>query len=240
MADTDSTKRLKRDAQGLTLRPSQQLAAGLAHATSGEYEPSRTLLKAAVAAVVVGSAFSAWTVIGSSNAAESGSYGPDRVSTDETDRRFNAYIHATPLVATEVSQEERLRAIAGMGLPAEQQQQLAMDLSDRTLHVQSQAAPSIANNEPVRLVWLTFWDTDNEDGDAVRVDSGVGYTRTVNLTKQPLIMAIPVARGVPIKLKGIRDGEGGGITVGVASGSVQAALPIMSTGQVLALKVVVP
>lgn len=53
-------------------------------------------------------------------------------------------------------------------------------------------------------------------------------------------MAIPIARGVPIKLKGIRDGEGGGITVGMASGNAQATLPIMSTGQLLALKVVVP
>lgn len=149
-------------------------------------------------------------------------------------------MHSPPLVASEVSQEERSRAIAGMGLPAEQQQQLAMDLSNHPLPVQSQAAPSVANNEAVRLVWLTFWDTDHEDGDAVRVDSGIGYTRTVNLTKQPLTMAIPIARGVPIKLKGIRDGEGGGITVGMASGNAQATLPIMSTGQLLALKVVVP
>lgn len=118
--------------------------------------------------------------------------------------------------------------------------ELVQDAVVRNLEIIGEAAPSVANNEAVRLVWLTFWDTDHEDGDAVRVDSGIGYTRTVNLTKQPLTMAIPIARGVPIKLKGIRDGEGGGITVGMASGNAQATLPIMSTGQLLALKVVVP
>src|SRR5471032_1633122 len=40
----------------------------------------------------------------------------------------------------------------------------------------------------VRLAWISLWDTDAEDGDAVRIDSQ-GYTRTVVLSKQPVTFA---------------------------------------------------
>jgi hypothetical protein len=59
----------------------------------------------------------------------------------------------------------------------------------------------------------------------------------VTLTKQPVRFAVPVPRDGVIKITGIRDGEGGGITVGLASGTSQAVFPIMSVGQTLDLKV---
>lgn len=86
------------------------------------------------------------------------------------------------------------------------------------------------------LVWVRLWDTDVEDGDVVRIDSA-GYSRTVTLTKNGVTFAVPVAPGGHIRIAGIRDGDGGGITVGLASGSTQAILPIMSVGQVLNLNV---
>jgi hypothetical protein len=87
-----------------------------------------------------------------------------------------------------------------------------------------------------RLAWITLWDTDAEDGDAVRIDSQ-GYSRTVTLAKQPVTFAIPVPLDGVVKVTGIRDGEGGGITVGFASGASRAAFPIMSVGQTLGLNV---
>lgn len=96
--------------------------------------------------------------------------------------------------------------------------------------------PVPTRKHPMRLAWVTLWDTDMEDGDAVRIDSQ-GYTRTIALTKQPITFAIPVPVDGVVKVTGIRDGEGGGITVGVASGASKAVLPIMSTGQVLNLRV---
>lgn len=88
----------------------------------------------------------------------------------------------------------------------------------------------------MRLAWITLWDTDAQDGDAVRIDSQ-GYSRTVTLTNAPVTFAIPVPASGAVQISGIRDGEGGGITVGLASGPASILLPIMSVGQVLPLKV---
>jgi len=118
------------------------------------------------------------------------------------------------------------------------------------------AAPTAANNAPtvasdalpsrsvslasnasqMTLAWVRLWDTDVEDGDVVRIDSA-GYSRTVTLTSRGVTFAIPVPANGQIRIAGVRDGDGGGITVGLASGSAQAILPIMSVGQVLTLNV---
>ena len=87
-----------------------------------------------------------------------------------------------------------------------------------------------------RLAWITLWDSDVEDGDAVRVECG-GYARTVTLTKRGITFAVPVPPDGQIRLIGVRDGDGGGITVGLASGSAKVLLPIMSVGEVLNLNV---
>jgi hypothetical protein len=98
-------------------------------------------------------------------------------------------------------------------------------------------APAVAVSEVhPTLAWVRLWDTDVEDGDVVRIDSA-GYSRTVTLTNRGLTFAVPVPAGGQIRITGVRDGDGGGITVGLASGAAQAVLPIMSVGQVLTLNV---
>ncbi|PCE23821.1 hypothetical protein BWP39_29515 [Paraburkholderia acidicola] len=97
------------------------------------------------------------------------------------------------------------------------------------------AAPATPAVQPA-LVWVRLWDSDVEDGDVVRIDSA-GYSRTVTLTKHGITFAVPVSASGQIRIVGIRDGDGGGITVGLGSGSAQAILPIMSVGQVLTLNV---
>jgi hypothetical protein len=98
------------------------------------------------------------------------------------------------------------------------------------------AVSHAGNGSPVTLAWVRLWDTDVEDGDVVRIDSS-GYSRTVSLTNQGITFAIPVPASGQVRITGVRDGDGGGITVGLASGSAQAVLPIMSVGQVLTLNV---
>lgn len=97
------------------------------------------------------------------------------------------------------------------------------------------AAPTARAAQPA-LVWVHLWDSDVEDGDVVRIDSA-GYARTVTLTKNGITFAVPVSANGQIRIAGIRDGDGGGITVGLGSGSTQAVLPVMSVGQVLTLNV---
>jgi len=98
--------------------------------------------------------------------------------------------------------------------------------------------PETKAHPPLELVWITLWDTDAEDGDAVRITSQ-GYSRTISLTKAPVRYAIPVPASGTIEVTGIRDGEGGGITVGLASGASRAIFPIMSVNQTLGLRVAV-
>jgi hypothetical protein len=99
------------------------------------------------------------------------------------------------------------------------------------------AMQSLAQRQKLaRLAWMTLWDSNVEDGDAVRVECG-GYARTVTLTKRGITFAVPVPPDGQIRLIGVRDGDGGGITVGLASGSANVLLPIMSVGEVLNLNV---
>ncbi len=85
-------------------------------------------------------------------------------------------------------------------------------------------------------MWITLWDTDVEDGDIVRIESQ-GYSRTVKLTKKGDTFAVPIPASGVIRITGISDGDGGGITVGLASGGAKAVFPIMSEGQMLGLRV---
>ncbi len=64
----------------------------------------------------------------------------------------------------------------------------------------------------------------------IRIDSQ-GYSRTVALAKAPITLAIPVPTNGIVNITGVRDGEGGGVTVGLASGASKAVFPIMSVGQ---------
>ena len=141
--------------------------------------------------------------------------------------RTTAFQASLPIVLTQVPNTDLHTAIVGMHLP-------------KTSHISvlTSATPAALLNPqmPPRLAWITLWDSDVEDGDAVRLDSA-GYSRTVSLTKQPQTFAIPVTATGQVTLTGVRDGDGGGITVGVASGAQQVLVPIMSVNQVLPLTV---
>lgn len=112
----------------------------------------------------------------------------------------------------------------------------AQAVSPQQASMQPQSAPVSAKSEPTRLAWITVWDTDVEDGDVVRIESQ-GYSRTVTLTTKPITFAVPVPADGVIKVTGVLDGEGGGITVGLASGASKAVFPVMSVGQTLGLHV---
>lgn len=167
-----------------------------------------------------------------------------------------------------VERDEVPRAIAGMGLDEPAQRALAESLDvaaaqapggadalDRVPDASSQAANaaavaagssavpkaraqprSVPRQARVALAWLTLWDSDQIDGDVVRVASD-GYVRELTLARESVSFAIPVPRSGVVNLSGVRDG-GGGITVGVMSGSSPVLLPILSEGQVLGIPVV--
>jgi hypothetical protein len=173
----------------------------------------------------------------------------DDVSPSQAQMRLEAFHSLDSLVASKVSDKDVDRALQDMKLSPEALQSLRSDVSKvaspmlpAPTPVRPDAtAPAIrpdaqAKSQQLQLVWIRLWDTDAEDGDVVRVDSG-GYSRTVRLTKHGDTFAVPVTADGLIRVTGIKDGDGGGITVGLASGSSQAVFPIMSEGQVLGLRV---
>lgn len=182
----------------------------------------------------------------------------DAVDPAEANARAAAFAALKPLPLSLVTAADIAGAIDGMNLSSAEKAAMVSNVQTaapeaNTRDVPAPAAAPQANtgdapaqasapaplSQPAqhnRLAWVTLWDTDAEDGDAVRIDSQ-GYSRTVTLAKQPVTFAIPVPLDGVVKVTGIRDGEGGGITVGFASGASRAAFPIMSVGQTLGLNV---
>jgi hypothetical protein len=168
----------------------------------------------------------------------------DHASDAERQQRQLAFAGLGPVPLRLVEPADVNTAIEGMGLTPDGEKALLADVAPPILlQTSAQPAPlaphpAAAHREPLRLAWITLWDTDVEDGDVVRIDSQ-GYSRTVILTKRDNTFAVPVPADGVIMVTGIKDGDGGGITVGLASGAAKAVFPIMSTGQSLGLTVTV-
>lgn len=190
----------------------------------------------------------------------------DHLSSSQQQARLEAFNAVTALPVAVVEPKEEAGALASMQLSAAAREALVADLHQRTLDVAipaaspatvASSATAVAVQAPLarpehggqpraipvtasagrtgRLIWLTLWDTDDEDGDVVRIQSQ-GYSRVVMLTREPMTFAVPAADAGVIDIVGMRDGEGGGITVGVASGPSRLTLPIMSVGQIIGLR----
>jgi hypothetical protein len=177
----------------------------------------------------------------------------DNVTDAERQTRSDAFAMMASLPLARVPDQDVSSAIDSMHLPPSQQEALrsaalASSITPASSPETQPARPAqmkarrksllseAGKPERLRLAWLTLWDTDAEDGDVVRISSQ-GYSRTVTLTKAPITFAIPVPADGVVKVTGVRDGDGGGVTVGLASGASKAVFPVMSIGQVLGLKV---
>jgi hypothetical protein len=165
---------------------------------------------------------------------------PTRVDQDTIDDaqardRARVFNTSTPLALRIVAPSELEQAMSTMGLDTEDQQALSSELRVAPSPA-PQPEPAAADRRPLRLVWITLWDTHAQDGDVVRIDSS-GFSTTVTLSNTPITFAVPIPEQGVINVTGIRDG-GGWITIGAMSGVQRVALPVMSVGQVLGVPVV--
>jgi hypothetical protein len=209
-------------------------------------EPSPTL--AVLAKSSIATLLLACVVAGGIYATSDGiSQQGDEISPADAQARLEAFRTLDPLNLSEVAQGDVDRALQTMQLSPAALQSFKTELqpdagaaaqsADPTNDPAQQAvAAAEQKRQRMRLVWITLWDTDMEDGDVVRIDSE-GYSRTVRLTKKGDTFAVPVPADGVIKVTGVKDGDGGGITVGLASGDQRAIFPIMSEGQELGLRV---
>lgn len=83
----------------------------------------------------------------------------------------------------------------------------------------------------VPLVWITLWDTAAEDGDVVRVTSD-GFRQEVPILHAPTRVAVPLPSSGTVAVTGSYDG-GGGITIGILSGSQRIPISYMRVGQTI-------
>jgi hypothetical protein len=81
----------------------------------------------------------------------------------------------------------------------------------------------------LEIGWIVLLDSMDPDGDTVRVSSA-GFSQELVVTERPQRLAVPFKRGGSVALTGVRDGQGGGITVAVLAGSGPIALRPLGIG----------
>ena len=149
----------------------------------------------------------------------------DGVSPAEQKALLDHWQSATPVKLPAVTPQETTAAIASLQLDP----------------LAAAAVKADAEAGKVKLVWLYLWDDRAEDGDAVTVTSG-GMTVTVTLSNVGTEIALPVENianeGGLVMINGLRDGAGGGITLGVQTvGGAPLHSPALNPGDVLPLPV---
>jgi hypothetical protein len=142
----------------------------------------------------------------------------DDVPWQEAQHRAAALAGLSSIGAAPVAQAEESAAVDTLGLPPVARAQIASDV---------QAGR-------VRLVWLSLYDSDAEDGDAVLIRSGT-FTHSMVLTHAPVAVPIPVVDGAAVTITGTVDGGGGGVTVGMVTPQGPLPLPPLSVGQTITL-----
>jgi hypothetical protein len=163
----------------------------------------------------------------------------DRVSDSDKAQITAAYSKVTAVQVAAVPQAEVKQALDSMKLTPDARRalQVALDAAPAPAPAPAPGANPASAPQPqgTRLAYVTVWDSQTEDGDQVTLSSA-GYELPVRLAKVPQTFAVPVDASATIKVTGLYDG-GGGITLGIKSGTGAVMLPVMVPGQVLVLPV---
>jgi hypothetical protein len=82
----------------------------------------------------------------------------------------------------------------------------------------------------IRIASVTLWDNMDEDGDIIDL-SAAGFTQRLVIMNKPKTFFLPVVPGSTVRITGIKDGGGGGITLGVGTVLGPIPLPPLAMGQ---------
>lgn len=137
-------------------------------------------------------------------------------------------------VADELGESGRVRGLLELGLlpaPAGPEAVAAMGLPTGEAATLAQAV----QRGRLRLVRLPLFDAAaSEAGRSIQVSSA-GYTRLVPLTRQPVVVTLPIGRVATVSF---RDAGPAGTTIGALTLSGPVQLPTLAAGQTLDIGVV--
>jgi hypothetical protein len=88
----------------------------------------------------------------------------------------------------------------------------------------------------MQMGWVSLRDFLDEDGDIAQISIG-GFTRTVPLKNAPTPVAIPIVPGDFLRVTGLVDGGGGGVTVGITTGGGAEVQMPLDVGETITLPV---
>lgn len=118
------------------------------------------------------------------------------------------------------------KAIASMNLKPEQARMLKQELEKHATQ---------PDDQTTQLAWLDIWDFASQDGDVVHV-SAAGYEIDVPMMNAQTRVAVPVDASKAVLVTGVVDG-GGGITLGLQTGTGELLLPVLAPGESLTVPV---
>lgn len=105
-------------------------------------------------------------------------------------------------------------AVAALKIPAPQRAEVEQAVAERRQ----------------RIGWIVFTDSMDPDGDTIAVEAS-GLTQQIVLTKSWTPVAVALTDDSPINVIAVRDGLGGGITVGFATSAGLMPIRILRPGE---------
>jgi len=196
-------------------------------ATPAQLAAGRVIACSIAASVAVSAALAAFSLLAPYSLSPTGSAPPTTLGAAERQARESAFNASLPLPLQQVDKADIPKAAATLHLPKG---------THLSVWTSATPAPPADTHAAPRLAWVSLWDSDRDNGDVVRLFSA-GYGRTLSLTRQPQTFAIPVASDGQVVLYGVREGPGGGITLGFGSGPRHVLLPVMAVNQRLSFTV---
>jgi hypothetical protein len=190
--------------------------------------PRHSLLRRIVGLIVV-------TVsLGSAALWQVQSQGADQVTEEEEMSRQVAFAELRDVQLQSIPKAEAALAFAQMQLEQDDRNALG-DLLAESARASS-TTPLVGSTGSVRLARMILRDTHSPDGDVIAVMSA-GFRQEVTLTSLPQALVVPVDDTLIVQVVGIRDGSGGGITLGVRGTGEEVLMPLMRQGQILSLPI---
>lgn len=157
----------------------------------------------------------------------------DRLSDAKKSQLVAEFSKLKAVSVEQVASQDLNKALEAMQLAPDQRQKLEAALSVNTPGATGSIVAK-STDTPV-LVWISLWDFAAPDGDIIHISSA-GYKLDVTLQNNQTRIAVPVDRSNSVTITGVHDG-GGGITLGVQSGTNPIALPVLGVGQSFSLPV---